>query len=124
MTDKQTGLIIQQLKLISATVTSMRDLIKNQGTENYSLKGANQKKEKLDLWVQQMGKEAKSLTVVPAGYEDYNMKPTLRDQFAMAALQGIISSFRGCDSGFRLSVQVAAESAYEYADAMLKVRGE
>jgi hypothetical protein len=43
---------------------------------------------------------------------------TLRDYFAAAALQGMLtdSCIQGSDSQF-------AESAYSYADAMLKARG-
>jgi hypothetical protein len=43
---------------------------------------------------------------------------TLRDYFAAAALQGLLSDSNtgGSDSQF-------AESAYAYADAMLKARG-
>jgi len=44
---------------------------------------------------------------------------TLRDYFAAAALQGLLSDSNtgGSDSQF-------AESAYAYADAMLKARGD
>jgi len=47
------------------------------------------------------------------------MGMTLRDYFAAAALQGMLSdsNIGGSDSQF-------AESAYAYADAMLKARGD
>jgi hypothetical protein len=47
----------------------------------------------------------------------YNEGMTLRDYFAAAALQGMLtdSCIQGSDSQF-------AESAYSYADAMLKAR--
>ena len=43
--------------------------------------------------------------------------PTLRDKFAMAALQGLISCV-----GTGLSYEDFAECAYKHADAMLKER--
>jgi len=48
---------------------------------------------------------------------------TLRDYFAAAALQGYLASFAGLEIG---SPQVAgiAESAYDYADAMLAERSK
>lgn len=50
------------------------------------------------------------------GHRDY-FGITMRDYFAAAALPGIIAS-RGASS-----VHQIAESAYRYADAMLKARG-
>lgn len=47
-------------------------------------------------------------------------QPTLRDQFAMAALDGIISE--GHLNGDSLTPDVAASFAYEVADAMLAMR--
>jgi hypothetical protein len=43
---------------------------------------------------------------------------TLRDQFAMAALQGILSSSN------RFMPEHHVKNAYEYADAMLKARSK
>ena len=42
--------------------------------------------------------------------------PTLRDRFAMAALTGLVSRTPRYDYG------TAAQSAYRYADAMMKER--
>ena len=51
---------------------------------------------------------------------------TLRDQFAMAALTGIIAANANPNSfGAELSENIhAADQAYEYADEMLKAREE
>ena len=47
---------------------------------------------------------------------------TLRDQFAMAALTGLIAYPRDCAGG---NTPLAfGKRAYEYADAMLKARGQ
>lgn len=46
-------------------------------------------------------------------------QPTLRDQFAMAALQGLLS----CEST-NGNHELFAKQAYAYADAMLEVRKE
>lgn len=43
--------------------------------------------------------------------------PTLRDLFAMSALQGLLASD---NVGF--TIEYTAQNAYEYADVMLKVR--
>lgn len=52
--------------------------------------------------------------------------PTLRDQFAMSALQGILSSPVMGDSDLHESAENwlkdITESAYEFADAMLEAR--
>ena len=52
--------------------------------------------------------------------------PTLRDQFAMSALQGILSSPVMGDSDLHESAEIwlkdITESAYEFADAMLEAR--
>lgn len=45
-------------------------------------------------------------------------EPSLRDRFAMAALQGMLA--RGQDAGS--TCEAFALGAYEYADAMLAVR--
>lgn len=50
--------------------------------------------------------------------ESFGESPTLRDQFAMAALQGLIAHASG------ESPHKAPEVAYVIADAMLKARGE
>lgn len=49
---------------------------------------------------------------------------TLRDEFAMAALPQIITSMRSAtyDVGLASSMNLAAETAYEYADAMIAER--
>ena len=47
---------------------------------------------------------------------------TLRDYFAAKAIQGMLSSTIGDDSWG--TPYQAAESAYVYADALLKVRGK
>lgn len=47
-------------------------------------------------------------------------KPSLRDQFAMAALQGMISATPE-NASFR-DPDLSALEAYTYADAMLKAR--
>lgn len=44
---------------------------------------------------------------------------TLRDYFAAKALQGLLA----CPEGVS-SYEMCAETAYSYADAMLKARGE
>ena len=44
----------------------------------------------------------------------------LRDRFAMAALTGLVSD---PECG-RFTAAVVADSAYEYADAMMKARGD
>lgn len=43
--------------------------------------------------------------------------PTLRDQFAMAALTGIMT-----DASFRYHIEDAADAAYRAADAMMQAR--
>ena len=53
-------------------------------------------------------------------------QPTLRDQFAMAALQGLIASPRETPPptvSTQTWVTAAAEVSYQYADAMMKARG-
>lgn len=58
--------------------------------------------------------------------ESLHEPPTLRDQFAMVALQGLLASpvmgdaaLHNCASAW---VKDTAESAYDFADAMLEVR--
>lgn len=46
----------------------------------------------------------------------------LRDQFAMAAMQGMLAACNGPAWG--INMFPLAESAYKYADAMLKARKE
>ena len=46
----------------------------------------------------------------------------LRDEFAMAAMQGVQAN--PCDEACRMGFVEVAEFAYEFADAMLAVRGE
>lgn len=48
--------------------------------------------------------------------------PTLRDQFAMAALTGLIASDTA--EHHHVSVEAVAHSAYAIADAMLAARGQ
>lgn len=50
-----------------------------------------------------------------------NVPATLRDQFAMAALTGLISKYYG-DLGSKENAPMAAEEAYAYADAMIEIR--
>jgi len=55
-------------------------------------------------------------------------QPTLRDQFAMAALQGLLAQSAGADPrklnlGRNETLEtICAEGAYKLADAMLEVR--
>lgn len=51
-----------------------------------------------------------------------NPKATLRDQFAMAAMQGILASCHGPAWG--KDVFPIGESAYAYADLMMEARGK
>lgn len=46
---------------------------------------------------------------------------TMRDYFAAAALTGLLAEPR--NDGWKMSGQVVARTAYEYADDMLKARG-
>lgn len=51
------------------------------------------------------------------------MEKTLRDEFAMAAMQAMITKSSGQDStGGKRGVPLVAKYAYEYADAMLAER--
>lgn len=48
---------------------------------------------------------------------------TLRDEFAMAALTGLVT--KDCDPlGFRWDCEARVKVAYRYADAMLTARGD
>ncbi len=49
---------------------------------------------------------------------------TLRDQFAMAALTGLLAYADGDRLSERWDHNDFAEEAYSYADAMMKARGE
>lgn len=52
-------------------------------------------------------------------------RKALRDQFAMAALTGLLAKHGDagwCESGEVTSIPGAAETVYEYADAMLEAR--
>ena len=53
-------------------------------------------------------------------------KPTLRDQFAMAALTGLIGSGKSWDSnkGRRCAAVSRSVTAYKYADAMIAERNK
>lgn len=51
--------------------------------------------------------------------EEFGETPTLRDQFAMAALPTLLSEFLVCDS----VAEIAARS-YELADAMMEARNK
>lgn len=54
-----------------------------------------------------------------------NLKATLRDEFAKAALTGLLAKHGDagwCESGEVTSIPGAAETVYEYADAMLEAR--
>lgn len=48
--------------------------------------------------------------------------PTLRDQFAMAALTGIVSSNPSVKTTHPEYVKAIADTAYDFADEMLKAR--
>ena len=63
----------------------------------------------------------------------YQTGMSMRDAFAIAALQGIIASFSGCSMEKAVSMatinglpfqDIAAKAAYKYADAMLAARKE
>lgn len=54
--------------------------------------------------------------------EEFGETPTLRDQFAMAALQGMMSSPLGEDESW--SCRFLANSSYELADAMMEARNK
>lgn len=52
-------------------------------------------------------------------------RETLRDRFAMAALTGLLGKHGDagwCENGEVTSIPGAAETVYEYADAMLEAR--
>jgi hypothetical protein len=53
----------------------------------------------------------------------YDSGMTLRDYFAAAALQGIVSDPNLFVKSKR-DVELVSRSAYEFADAMLKARGD
>lgn len=57
----------------------------------------------------------------PGRYETVIEGPTLRDQFAMAALTGIIAAPTTSEDA---SMQVMAEDAYRFADKMLAERAK
>ena len=48
--------------------------------------------------------------------------PTLRDQFAMAALTGLLSVLANVDYNERPSISELTKHTYRYADAMLAAR--
>jgi len=48
---------------------------------------------------------------------------TLRDKFAMAAMQGILSNPAMIDTATDQTIEWVAKNAYQMADAMLKARG-
>ena len=50
--------------------------------------------------------------------ENRELRMTLRDQFAMAALTGIVSA----DSDYQLSLDEVSAMAYDYATSMMEVR--
>ena len=50
--------------------------------------------------------------------ENRELRMTLRDQFAMAALTGIVSA----DSDYQLSLDEVSVMAYDYATSMLEAR--
>lgn len=58
-------------------------------------------------------------TMLKTGNDYYSEQPTLRDQFAMAALPTLLSEFLVCDS----VAEIAARS-YELADAMTEARNK
>ncbi|HIE6468876.1 TPA: hypothetical protein ACXJTA_000130 [Proteus mirabilis] len=47
---------------------------------------------------------------------------TLRDQFAMSAMQGILSNHAMIDTSTDQTLEWVAKNAYQMADAMLKAR--
>lgn len=71
----------------------------------------------MDAWSTVIGQ--RTMESICSIARDMEKLPTLRDQFAMAALQGLIS----CEPP-RHSHKEFAEWAYEYADAMLAARKE
>lgn len=52
------------------------------------------------------------------GFVGHARQKSIRDEFAMAAIQGIIAGY----GYLRSEVDAIAESAYDCADAMLKAR--
>ena len=66
--------------------------------------------EGLDLNMEAMGHPSAKITFMPE-------RPTLRDQFAMAALTGILANAERTGS-----MVESTEGAYAFADAMLKAR--
>lgn len=68
-------------------------------------------------------KQAGALIGILKQIEDNsNDKATLRDKFAMAALQGIVSTGKYAETGWSCTMKGIAESAYDLADAMMKAR--
>ncbi|MTC75745.1 hypothetical protein GKR75_16020 [Providencia sp. wls1919] len=47
----------------------------------------------------------------------------LRDKFAIAAMQGILSNSAMIDTATDQTIEWVAKNAYQMADAMLKARG-
>ena len=57
------------------------------------------------------------------GYTQWDTGMTLRDYFAAAALQGIVSDPNNW-SNSKKDMESVSHAAYEFADAMLKARGD
>lgn len=71
----------------------------------------------MDAWSTVIGQ--RTMESICSISRDMEKLPTLRDQFAMAALQGLIA----CETTHG-NHEEFAEWAYEYADAMIAARKE
>jgi len=62
--------------------------------------------------------------LIAVDYEDFVNKPSVRDQFAMAALTGLISNSTNqiVSDGTWTIQKLFSEVSYNYADAMMKAR--
>lgn len=67
--------------------------------------------------------EERTQTIITDIRASIENSTTLRDQFAMSALQGLIAHHGDSGVGDSIqSIEGAAQTVYEYADAMLKAR--
>ena len=73
-------------------------------------------------WVKILSEQAYKAGMLHTA-DNKESKPSLRDQFAMAALQGLLRSC-GHDSLSDHDLTMFCNTAYKIADAMLKVRDE
>ncbi|WP_265524479.1 hypothetical protein [Providencia rustigianii] len=55
--------------------------------------------------------------------DESSTSASLRDKFAMAAMQGILSNPAMIDTATNQTLEWVAKNAYQAADAMLKARG-